>query len=97
MSVYGMLHPLLTTAEESFDCMMDEALADYGTELRARINDMHLQSGIPNKDVRERLRDFKASQERLGNTKAAILANAYIIFEQYLRQDDGQDVGGFRN
>jgi hypothetical protein len=90
-----MLHPLFITAEDGFDCIMDEALADYGTELRARINDMHLQAGSPTKDVRERLWDFKASQEKLGNTKAALLANAYIIFEQYLRQGDGQGVGGF--
>ncbi len=50
-SVHGLLHPLFTTAEDSFDCSI---LADYGTELRARMNDMHLQSSIPQKDVRER-------------------------------------------
>jgi hypothetical protein len=59
---------------------MDETLADYS---------------IPKKDVRERLWNFKASEEKLGNTKAAILANAYIIFEQYLRHGNGKGVSGF--
>jgi hypothetical protein len=89
-SVYYMLHPLFTTAEDGFDCIMDEALADYGTKLRARINDMHLQAGSPTKDVRERLWDFKASQEKLGNTKAALLANAYIIFQQICARTTGR-------
>ncbi len=85
-----MLEPLFPQTDENINAILDEALADYGTEFIARVNDLHPNSGTVLKDVRSRLHDFKDSQEKTGNTKGAILANdVYLKFEEYLRLGNG--------
>jgi hypothetical protein len=86
--VFRFLEPLFPQPEETVDAILDEALAVYGTDLLARVNDMNPNSGTVIKDVRLRLHEFKESQEKTGNAKGAILANVYLKFEEYLRLGD---------
>ena len=84
-----------TTAEDSIDVILDEALRGYYTEMNARVDDMLLQPAVEVKSVRERLWDFKESQMRLGDAKGIIMGNAYIKFEEYLREGNGDGKGAF--
>ncbi len=74
---------------------MDEALAGYHTELNSRVDNMLRQPAVEAKSVREQLWDFKESQMRLGDAKGIIMGNAYIKFEEYLREGYGDGKGGF--
>jgi hypothetical protein len=93
--ITSMFKPLLPEIEESLDSILDEALTDFGTELNAKVNDMHQISRANEKDVRMRLWDFNRHQTQTNNVRGATLANAYIMFEQYLREGDGTGKGGF--
>jgi hypothetical protein len=89
------LVPLVTNVDDNFDDILDEALAEYHTQLNARVDDMHRELAVDTKPVRERLWDFKDSQVRLGSAKGIILGNVYIKFEEYLREGNGDNKGGF--
>jgi hypothetical protein len=74
---------------------LDEALADYGTDLIARDHPNDENSAVSKHDVRTRLHDFKVSQEKTANVKGAILANTFLKFEEYVRLGDGDGKGGY--
>ena len=87
-----MLEPLFPVLEDNIDAILDEALADHGI---AWVHDMDQNAGLCEKDLRTRLWDFKISQEKTANVKGAILANAYLKFEEYLRLGAGDGTRGF--
>jgi hypothetical protein len=93
--ITSMFQSLFPDTEESFDSILDGALTDFGTELNAKVNDMHLTSRVSEKDVQKRLWDFHLHQSQTKNVRDATLANAYIMFEQYLREGDGTGKVGF--
>ncbi len=87
--------PLVNIDEEAIDVILDEALAGFHTILNTGVDGMHQQMGLATKSVRERLWEFKANQERLLNPKGIIISNAYIKFEEYLREGNGDSTRGF--
>jgi hypothetical protein len=94
-SVFHFLEPLFPVEEDSIDSILDEALADYGTDLIARDHEKAQNSRVSKHDVRARLHDFKVSQEKTANVKGAILANTFLKFEEYVRLGDGDGKGGY--
>jgi hypothetical protein len=51
--------PLVTNVDDNIDEILDEALAEYHTQLNARVDDMHRELAVDTKPVREQLWDFK--------------------------------------
>jgi hypothetical protein len=89
------IEPLVNIDDEAIDVIIDEALAGFHTTLNTGVDSMHQLMGLATKSVRERLWEFKENQERLLNPKGIIMGNAYIKFEEYLREGNGDSTGGF--
>jgi hypothetical protein len=93
-SMLNLLLPGIET-EDNVDSILDDALTDYGTALNARVDDMHHTSSVHEQDVRTRLWEFHKHQVQTKNVRGSILANAYILLEQYLRDGNSDGKGGF--
>ena len=93
--MFSTLEPLGTTDEDNLEGILDEALAEFHLDLNARVDDMHREPVVQAKPVRQQLWDFLECQVKLGNTKGIILGNAYIKYEEYLREGYGDGEGGF--
>ncbi len=61
--MFRLLEPLLPQTEDAIDAILNEALANYGTEFIVSVNDMH-----PNviKDVRFRHMNLRTVKRKWG-------------------------------
>ena len=82
-------------ADDCFDLIMDEAFADCATVLHGRVNNMDPKLCVQAKSVKDRLWEFRRNQEKTLNIKGALLATAYLKFDEYLRLGNDDGKGGF--
>jgi hypothetical protein len=72
--------------QDSLDYILDEALADVDSELRASVSEMTHTTLVPVLDIRARLLAFAKDSLRTENSAAYLVAHSYLKFEEVLRE-----------